>query len=75
MAEPEAPVLYKRKYLDGDEVSLSDLRLAYKVAARLVARDGDQYLPLFERMDKEIKMRQHKEKIKAKALEVAKRTI
>ena len=73
MAMPNAPIIYKRKYRNGDKVTLSDLRKAYQVAAQLVAKDGDKYLPLFERLDQEIEAREHQENIKAKALEIAKK--
>ena len=73
MATPNVPTIYRRKYKKGDKVALSDLRQAYKIAAQLVAKDGDKYLPLFERLDKEMQSREKKEKIKAKALEIAQR--
>ncbi len=72
MTTPDMPLLYKRKYTDGDEVSFSDLQEAYRMAANLVAKGGDDYLPIFERLDKEMQERQYKETMKARALEVAK---
>ena len=74
MATPDVPTIYKRKYSETDEVTLSDLRQAYRVAAQLVAKDGDKYLPLFERLDQEIEAREHQENIKAKAFKIAKQT-
>jgi len=69
------PTRYKRKYADGEKVAFSDLRQAYQIAAQMVAEGGDEYIPLFERMDKEMEMRQDKRRIRAKALEVAKQDI
>lgn len=74
MKPPEPPVLYRRKYKDDNkEVSIKDLRDAYHRAARMVADRGDQYLPLFERLEQEIKDRQNKDATKARAIEVAKK--
>ncbi len=64
---------YKRKYAEHDNVSFVDLRSAYEIAASMVAKHGDKYLPIFERLDKEIQTRKQQEHIKAKALEVAKK--
>jgi hypothetical protein len=67
------PTLYKRRYADNEEVSSEDLRTAYQVAAQLVASHGDEYLPLFERLDQEVQQRDEKETIKHRALAVANR--
>jgi len=75
MSKPEVPTIYKRKYGDHDDVSFADLSAAYKVAASMVAKHGDEFLPMFERLDKEMQTRKNKDDIKARALEVAKRSL
>jgi len=62
---------YTRKYGAGDEVSSEDLMTAYEAAARLVAAHGDDYLPLFERLDAELQSLEEKERARSRALEVA----
>lgn len=69
----ESPTIYRRKYGDHDEVSFTDLRAAYEIAASMVAEHGDKYLPLFERFDREMQTRQQQEAVKSRALEVARR--
>lgn len=71
MDSPAPPTLYKRKYATGGEVSPEDLRTAYEVAARLVGEHGDQYLPLFQRLDQEVQHQREKETLKNRALAVA----
>ncbi len=73
MDKPQEPVTYKRKYADGEEVSFVDLREAYRTAAGLVADLGDDYLPVFQRLEQELQERQQKEAVKARALEVARK--
>lgn len=73
MDKPQEPVTYKRKYADGAEVSFVDLREAYRTAAALVADLGDDYLPVFQRLEQELQERQQKEAVKARALEVARK--
>ncbi|MBL1148491.1 MAG: hypothetical protein HND56_00630 [Pseudomonadota bacterium] len=73
MDKPQEPVTYKRKYADGEEVSFVDLREAYRTAASLVADLGDNYLPVFQRLEQELQERQQKEAVKARALEVARK--
>ena len=71
MKPPEPPVLYRRKYTDDNhEVSIKDLREAYHHAASILTTHGDKYLPLFERLDKEIKDRDRKEELKARAQKI-----
>lgn len=72
MDPPPPPTLYKRKYnADNDEVSPSDLREAYQLAARMVADHGEKYLPLFERLDREMNLQKEREAIKNRALIIA----
>mgnify|MGYP001314002769 CR=1 FL=1 len=70
MATQEYPTIYKRKYTNGQAVSLDDLQTAYEVAAQLVVDHGDQYLPLFERLDQEVQLRQERDTLKDRALAV-----
>lgn len=69
--DPTTPTRYKRRYEDGASVSSEDLRAAYEVAAGLVAQYGEQYLPLFERLDLEIRNVRGKEEAKRRALLIA----
>ena len=62
---------YKRKYRDGDDIKLHDLREAHRMAARMVADGGDDYLLLFERLEDELLRHERRTDIKARALEVA----
>jgi|AntRauTorcE11897_2_1112592.scaffolds.fasta_scaffold08388_5 hypothetical protein len=73
MKRPEPPTLYKRKYKDDDEVSLRDLQTAYRRAAKMVVERGDQFLPVFDRIDKEIQEHKNREALKARAQKVAQR--
>ncbi len=71
---PVIPKRYTRKYGDDDtDVAVEDLRTAYRVAARLVTDHGEQYLPLFERLDHEIQAHEKRQEMKARALQVSKR--
>ena len=36
-----------------DQLSLAQIKRAYHQAAKIVARYGDKYLPIFERLEKE----------------------
>jgi len=74
MDKPQEPVTYKRKYAAGDEIAFADLRRAYETAARLVTENGDQYLPVFERLDQAMQERQHKEHLKVRAEEVVRKS-
>ncbi len=74
MDKPQEPVTYKRKYAEGDGVSFADLRRAYETAARLVTENGDQYLPVFERLEHAMQEHQHKEHLKARAEEVVRKS-
>lgn len=46
-----------------DQLSLSQIKKAYRQAAKIAARYSDKYLPIFERLGKEYHDR--KDKIKA----------
>ena len=74
MDKPQEPVTYKRKYATGDEIAFADLRRAYETAARLVTENGDQYLPVFERLEQAMQERQHKEHLKVRAEEVVRKS-
>ncbi|TVQ84003.1 MAG: hypothetical protein EA357_04185 [Micavibrio sp.] len=71
METPKKPVLYTRKYTKDDDISFDDLRTAYRRAARLVDTHGKDYLPVFERLERELQERQHEEALLARAKEVA----
>jgi len=63
---------YRRRYADGENVSSSDLIAAYRAAAELVAEGGDAYLPLFERLDREVRAREEQKALREHALRIAK---
>jgi len=48
-----------------------DLGTAVQLAARIVARYGDQYLPIFERLENELSALQTKTERLRRALEIA----
>lgn len=62
---------YTRKYADGKPVSSADLESAYNQAAQLVVEHGEEFLPLFERMDEEMQSRETTRTQIEKAREVA----
>ena len=74
MNEPQKPITYKRKYAKGDKVSFADLRRAYETAARLVTENGEQYLPVFERLEHAMQEHQRKEHLITRAEEVVHKT-
>ena len=43
-----------------DQLSLAQIKRAYHQAAKIVARYGDKYLPIFERLEKEYNDRKDK---------------
>jgi len=51
-----------------DELTLEQIEKAYKIAARIVAMYGDDYLPVFERMHREVKEYEQKAEMKSLAL-------
>lgn len=53
------PLPTKRKYRDTDEVTLNDIRQAYITAAEVVQMDI-KYLPIFERVERELHARETK---------------
>ena len=71
MKNVKLPYLYKRRYLDNRDISSEDLKIAYHQAAKLVAEHGEKYLPIFERLEKEMHNMQNKEAAIKRALEVA----
>jgi hypothetical protein len=54
-----------------DQLSLSQIKRAYHQAAKIVARYGDKYLPIFERMEEEYKKRVEHKNIVDKAKKIA----
>ena len=53
-------------------VTLPNIEIAYKTAAQLVARYGDGFLPIFERLHQELEQAKAQDQLKRIALEVAK---
>lgn len=68
----ETPTINTRRYETSTNVPAKDLTTAYRVAATLVVEHGDQYLPLFERLDREMTSRDEKRAIRDRAAEVSK---
>ncbi|HAA13071.1 MAG TPA: hypothetical protein DCE41_15815 [Cytophagales bacterium] len=56
---------------DNRPITLDRVRNAYKISARVVHLYGDRYLPLFERLHKELEAMEKKEVLKKIALKVA----
>jgi len=56
-----------------DQLSLSQIKKAYHQAAKIVARYGDKYLPIFERLEKEYQNRKDKVKTLNRAIKIAER--
>ena len=73
MKTPEPQKLYQRKYKGNKDVALSDLQQAYAIAAGLVAEGKDSLIPIFTRLEEEIKQRERMDAIRKRAKEVAKR--
>lgn len=71
MEDYEPPTVYRRRYREPGEIAASDLQTAYQLAAGLVAEHGDQYLPLFERLDREMRAIAEKETTMRRALAIA----
>ncbi|MBL7681779.1 MAG: hypothetical protein JNK00_00345 [Flavipsychrobacter sp.] len=53
------------------EIKLSEIKKARDKCARIVAKYGIRYLPIFERLEKEIAIREAQEKLFQKALEIS----
>ena len=49
----------------------TNLKDAYRIAAKVVSRYGDQYLPIFERLDSEIEDQMKKQSLLKKAFSVS----
>ncbi|MFL0801420.1 MAG: hypothetical protein K6L80_13290 [Agarilytica sp.] len=56
-----------------DQLSLEQIKRAYHQAAKIVARYGDKYLPIFERLEKEYQSRKDKVKTLNRAIKIAKK--
>ena len=54
-----------------DQLSLAQIKRAYHQAAEIVARYGDKYLPIFERLEKEYQNRKDKVKTLNRAIKIA----
>lgn len=63
--------VYERKYGDGEPVTDGDLAAAYRATAQLVAECGDEYLPLFTRLDDEVAARERACEARDRAVRVA----
>lgn len=48
-----------------------DLDRCYKIMAKVVKKHGDDFLPIFERLHKEIQAREERNKLRNIALKVA----
>lgn len=54
-----------------DGITIEQLREAYQIAAEVVARYGDAYLPVFNRLHQEMEKVKEMERMKSLALNVA----
>lgn len=52
------------------EISLETMVQARNKCARIIALHGEQYLPIFERLEKEIVLRKQKDELLQKALKI-----
>ena len=64
---------YTRKYANGEPVSHEDLASAFEQAAQLVVEHGDEFLPLFERLDQELQQRNEQEAARERTKEVVRK--
>lgn len=53
------------------DISYQDIKKAYEVAALVVTKYGEVYLPLFERLQSELEDHQRKQKLVDKAKKIA----
>jgi hypothetical protein len=67
LAPKTALALHTRRYADGDIVSLADLRESLATAAWAVNID-QQYLPLFQRLEREIAARESRDAVLARVM-------
>lgn len=54
-----------------DQLSLAQIKRAYHQAAKIVARYGDKYLPIFERLEKEYHDKKARVKTLNRAIKIA----
>lgn len=54
-----------------NQLSLSQIKKAYHQAAKIVARYGDKYLPIFERLENEYQGRKDKIEALKRAIKIA----
>ena len=52
------------------EITLSQLQKAHKRSAQIVAEFGVRYLPIFERLEKELKNRKKQAELYRRAIEI-----
>ncbi len=63
---------YKKQFfLKENDISLSILQESYELVAHIVAKHGEVYLPIFERLHTEIEQRKDKDDMLAKARTIA----
>lgn len=53
-----------------DEPSLEEIITARDQCAYVIAKYGERYLPIFERLEKEISVRENKQKLFEKAIQL-----
>lgn len=53
------------------EISLQELINARNKCADIVARRGERYLPIFERLEREIKMKKRRQEMLDKAVKIS----
>ena len=62
----------RAKKLKNDEITYQDIKDAYIEAAKIVSEYGEVYLPIFERMERELKTAEKKQSAINRAFEIAK---
>lgn len=76
---PDVPhpglLMGKRKLPCGGDIAYPDLKAAYVQAAKVIAEYGDTYLPIFERLEKELKEVEKKQSSIDRALKIAKENL
>ncbi len=63
--------IYSKINLKSDDITIELLEEAHKASAEIVKRHGDNYLPIFIRMHKEIEQRKNNQSYKEIALQIA----
>ncbi len=66
-----APTSPTNTFKKKTDISYQDIKKAYEIAALVVTKYGEDYLPLFERLQSELEDYQRKQKLVDKAKKIA----